>query len=115
LEPILNAEKDTVKYVSTEKVVQEINRALEGKTHAKLLVIAQPDHLRRCMKVVKKLGHDSVAVQHEKPDAPYWYDQQSGQLWTRTRHLYLLHDMIGQLSLHRQRKNEEAKIKGICA
>jgi hypothetical protein len=115
VEPVPDIERDTVEYVSTIKFFKEVNSALpdKGKTPAEFLVIAQPDQLRRCMRIVKKFKHRPVAVQHENPDDPSWYDLKSSQLWTRTRHLYLLHDMIGQLSLQREEANLTAKDVGI--
>jgi len=116
LEPVPDIEKDHVAYVSTVDVMKAVRARLEGKGRregATLLVVAQPDHLRRCMKVVRSFGHQPLAVHHPSPDAADWYDERSGQLWTRTRHLYLLHDLIGQLTAHRQAKSAEAKNVGL--
>ena len=117
LEPTVRIEKGDVAYLSTVEVMKRVCAKLEcmgKKEGATLLVVAHPDHLRRCMKVVRDDGkHQAMAVHHDEPDAPDWYDPGSSQLWTRTRHLNLLHDMIGQLNLHRAAKNREAKAAGI--
>jgi hypothetical protein len=118
LEPEPDIEKDEVKYVSTIKVMQEVSKDLVKKSS--ILVVAHPDHIGRCVRIVEqfedkngKFEYSAIAINHARPPASDWYDDQSGQLWTRTRHLYLLHDMIGRLSMHRQATNKEAKTKGI--
>jgi hypothetical protein len=61
-----------------------------------ILVVAHPDHCYRCVRTLEGEKFTRVlAAQHARPfDAGKWYDASSGQLWTRTRHLYLLHDKI---------------------
>ncbi len=114
LEPQPNIEKDEVAYISTDKVMEVVKQQLTPSDEVSILVVAQPHHLRRCMKVARKYGFDHVfAVHHSDPNAADWYDPQSGQLWTRSRHLYLLHDMLGQLRMHREAMNVVAKSKGI--
>jgi hypothetical protein len=132
LEPKPDIEKDAVGYVNTKDVVERLigelgGKPVEGSTKAeaeallaaaknkRILVVAHPDHSRRCVKTLGSEGFTKVsAAQHALPsDAAEWYDPNSGQLWTRTRHLYLLHDAIGCLSLHRGAMNKKAKGVGI--
>jgi hypothetical protein len=119
LEPAVDIERDKVDYVSTKKVMEEVKELLreaqkkldaQKKEKPDVLVVAHPDQLRRCLAIARSFGFEASAVVHEKcpNEDPAWYDPDSGQLWTRDRYLYLLHDMWSSLNDYRNGKNIEA-------
>ncbi len=77
-----------------------------------VVVVAQPDHQRRYVRVVENFKLKAVAAEHDGSGMAGWYDQNSGQLWTRLRHLYLVHDISGCISYLGDHLTKETKDKG---
>ncbi len=111
LYPEINREKDQVTYVTTKGALEIIGHERLGDC-GKILVVAHPDHLLRCMWVVAK-GNDQYylinnhilpyGVRHLLARSSHddeWYDIESGQLWTTRRHRCLIHEAIGRLRIY---------------
>ncbi len=100
IEPIINPD-GTVTYLSTDGVAQAIV-ALEGGKAENMGVVGVVgflDHVKRC--VLTSRGRGMNAYAPAGIQMPGKYDALSGQAWTRRRDLYLLHDMVAQLTVLR--------------
>jgi hypothetical protein len=109
--PEIDTEKDQVSYASTSDVVLAIGPE-RLRDQRKVLVVAHPDHLLRCMWIVAK-GRSRYYCKGEHR-LPYgvrhhdsgtsrddgWYDPASGQFWTARRHRCLIHEAIGRLNIY---------------
>ena len=93
IEPVLNAAGEVI-YLSTDGMAAAA-LAAGGGDLGTVAVIAHRDHAKRCVKVSRAAGMDAY-VAADIP-LPSDYDPQSGQAWTRSREVYLLHDMAAQV------------------
>jgi hypothetical protein len=91
-------------YLSTEGVALTItdHAFRHDKILGKVGVIAFQDHLHRCIQISRNIGIDAWAPEGYR--MPYEYDAESGQSWTRNRHLYLLTDCNARIMNYLQRK-----------
>lgn len=92
IEPVLGADGQVI-YLSTDGVAAAALTAGGGDLGT-VAVIAHRDHAKRCVKVSRAAGMDAY-VAADTP-LPSDYDALSGQPWTRSREVYLLHDMAAQ-------------------
>ena len=92
IEPVLNPDGQVI-YLSTDGVAAAA-LAAGGGNLGKVAVVAHRDHAKRCVKVSRAAGMDAF-VAADIP-LPADYDPQSGQPWTRSREVYLLHDLAAQ-------------------
>lgn len=90
--PVLNPAGQVI-YLSTDGVASAA-LAAGGGDLGKVIVVAHRDHAKRCVKVSRAAGMDAF-VAADIP-LPADYDPQSGQAWTRSREVYLLHDLAAQ-------------------
>ncbi|MDF0606155.1 hypothetical protein HZU77_010900 [Neisseriaceae bacterium TC5R-5] len=99
IEPIIAAD-GSITYLSTDGVAAAVIQQ-EGSAAAmgKVGIVAHRDHAKRCINTSKLLGMDAYAVQEVA--LPLMYDPQSGQAWTRSRDLYLVHDIAAQFQMLR--------------
>ena len=92
IEPVLSPGGQVI-YLSTDGVATAA-LAAGGGDLGKVAVVAHRDHAKRCVKVSRAAGLDAF-VAADIP-LPADYDPQSGQAWTRSREVYLLHDLAAQ-------------------
>ncbi|OYU69294.1 MAG: hypothetical protein CFE28_04315 [Alphaproteobacteria bacterium PA2] len=92
IEPVLGPDGQVI-YLSTDGVAAAA-LAAGGGDLGKVAVVAHRDHAKRCVKVSRAAGMDAF-VAADIP-LPADYDPQSGQAWTRSREVYLLHDLAAQ-------------------
>lgn len=107
--PDISITLDKVDYASTVTVTKKIRSTLGPNDMPSALLVAHPDHSRRCLRVVGSFRFNAYAVDHERTRISDWYDKDSGLMWTRNRHLYLLHDMLGALRFSRDRASDYGK------
>jgi hypothetical protein len=89
-------------YLSTDGVAQAaVAHAGSAQALGKVAVVGHRDHVKRCILVSRKNGMNAAAVR-EVP-LPVQYDPQSAQPWTRRRDVYLLSDVVAQLTMVRTR------------
>ncbi len=111
-QPQSDLTKEIIKYISGRVFAEYVLSMIDPSNS--IVVVAHPDHIHRCTKTFEDLGCSrSIPIKHDDPHDPTWYDPQSGQLWTRHRHLYVLHDMINRLSMHREAMNRLANKTGV--
>jgi hypothetical protein len=90
--PLRDARAEPV-YLSTGGVAAAIVRhAGDPRQLGKVGVVAFSDHIRRCVDTTCRAGLDAAAPAGY--DMPTAYDAESGQPWTRSRLVYLLHDAM---------------------
>jgi hypothetical protein len=96
IHPSIDAQGN-ISYLSTFGVAQEANKLLMSKTDSigKVAVVAFADHLYRCISISRNVGMDAFAI--EGHSMPSRYDSLSGQPWTRSRLVYLLHDLSSRI------------------
>ena len=101
-------ERANVVYLSTTGVAQAVIKQVHGdaKSLGKVAVIGFNDHVRRCVEESRTAGMD--AYMPEGYVMPSEYDQQSGQPWTRTRLIYLEHEIVGRITKRKAKLIEEA-------
>jgi len=92
IEPVIGPDGQVI-YLSTDGVAAAA-MAAGGGDLGKVAVVAHRDHARRCVKVSCAAGMDAF-VAADIP-LPADYDPRSGQAWTRSREVYLLHDLAAQ-------------------
>ncbi len=92
IEPILGPDGQVI-YLSTDGVATAAIAAGGGDL-GRVAVVAHRDHAKRCVKVSRAAGMDAF-IAADRP-LPADYDPQSGQAWTRSREVYLLHDLAAQ-------------------
>lgn len=95
IEPVI-AGDGTITYLSTDGVAAQV---VEARKHlpggiGTACVVGFRDHHKRCVQTTRDRGMTAYAP--EGISMPGTYDPQSGQAWTRTRDLYLVHDMTAQ-------------------
>ncbi len=90
--PVLSPDGQVI-YLSTDGVATAA-LAAGGGVLGKVAVVAHRDHAKRCVKVSRAAGMEAF-VAADIP-LPADYDLQSGQAWTRSREVYLLHDLAAQ-------------------
>jgi hypothetical protein len=89
-------------YLSTDGVAQAaVAHAGSAQALGKVAVVGHRDHVKRCILVSRKNGMTAAAVR-EVP-LPVQYDPHSAQPWTRRRDVYLLSDVVAQLTMARTR------------
>jgi hypothetical protein len=90
--PLRDARAEPV-YLSTGGVAAAIVRhAGDPKRLGKVAVIGFADHIKRCIDTTRRAGIDAAAPAGYA--MPATYDADSGQPWTRSRLIYLLHDVM---------------------
>lgn len=90
--PLRDARAEPV-YLSTGGVAAAIVRhAGDPKRLGKVAVIGFADHIKRCIDTTCRAGLDAAAPAGYA--MPATYDADSGQPWTRSRLIYLLHDVM---------------------
>lgn len=100
-----NARGETV-YLSTEGVAKAVvAHAGSAEALGKAAIVGHRDHVKRCILVSNHAGIDAAAAQDVT--LPVAYDAQSAQPWTRRRDLYLLGDILAQLTMKRSRLLDE--------
>ena len=96
INPVIAAD-GTITYLSTYGAAAQVvaaRKSLPGGIGT-AGVIGFRDHVKRCVETTRLAGvPDSGAPAGYR--MPGSYDPQSGQAWTRTRDLYLVHDMSAQ-------------------
>lgn len=95
IEPVIAAD-GTITYLSTDGVAEAVVKHASGKpsTLGTVGVIAHRDHAKRCVLTSRARGMEACVA--AGLHLPVTYDPQSGQPWTRSRDLYLIHDMAAQ-------------------
>ncbi|TDD48102.1 hypothetical protein [Saccharopolyspora elongata] len=106
------AEDGTIKYLSTDDIAKKVAelRRQEPDGPGVASVVGFHDHLKRC--VLTTRANDMMAYAPLGYAMPNTYDQESGQVWTRYRPVYLVVDMAGQLALLQRELVEEATPDG---
>ncbi len=111
VEPVIAAD-GTITYLSTDGVAAQVRAAraqLPGGVGT-AAVVGFRDHVKRCVQTTRDRGITAYAPRGFA--MPGTYDAQSGQAWTRRRDLYLVHDMVAQLSVLRQKLITQAYPQG---
>lgn len=89
--PSRDARGGTV-YLSTGGVAAAIlEKVGDARRLGKVAVVGFADHLKRSVDTSRRVGMDAAAPAGY--DMPNTYDPQSGQPWTRSRLVYLVHDV----------------------
>ncbi|MFB7586899.1 hypothetical protein [Streptomyces sp. NPDC056169] len=107
IEPVI-APDGTITYLSTDGVaaqVAEARRHLPGGIGT-ACVVGFRDHHKRCVQTTRDRGMRAYAPRGVA--MPHAYDAESGQPWTRSRDLYLVHDMAAQWQVIRAKLIAEA-------
>lgn len=79
-------------YLSTSGVIGEIARRVGDPMKLGVVgVVGFADHMWRCVASLRQFGFDAHATAIPMPSI---YDPLSGQAWCRSRHAYLLHDIM---------------------
>ncbi|MEV3857177.1 hypothetical protein AB0J38_22955 [Streptomyces sp. NPDC050095] len=107
IEPVV-AEDGTITYLSTDGVAAQVADArkdLPGGIGT-ACVVGFRDHHKRCVQTTRDRGITAYAPRGVA--MPGTYDPESGQPWTRTRELYLVHDMAAQWQVLRAKLIAEA-------
>lgn len=102
----------TITYLSTDGVaaqVVEARKQLPGGVGT-AGVVGFRDHVKRCLQTTRDRGMTAYAPRGFT--MPGTYDPESGQPWTRRRDLYLVHDMLAQWTVLRQKLIDEAYPNG---
>lgn len=96
VEPIINAD-GSITYLSTAGVAAAIVTHVGGASAlGNVAVVGHRDHAKRCIETSVLAGMKTAYAAAEVA-LPLVYDPLSGQSWTRSRSLYLVHDMYAQL------------------
>jgi hypothetical protein len=99
--PTRNARAETL-YLSTGGVAAAvIARIRDAERLGKVAVVGFADHIKRCVDSSRRVGMDAAAPAGY--EMPATYDVQSGQPWTRSRLIYLLHDVMCRAEDRRDR------------
>jgi hypothetical protein len=92
IRPLRDARAETV-YLSTGGVADAVvKRVGDARQLGKVAVVGFADHIKRCVDTSRRAGMDAAAPAGYA--LPTTYDTQSGQPWTRSRLIYLLHDVM---------------------
>ncbi len=80
------------RYLDTEEVASQMLNFLQASNlqNETVSVVAHPDHLSRCVKILRKLGITAVVL--VRADIPY--DPQSQQIWTRSPFLFHIRECL---------------------
>lgn len=108
--PKIDRKNGTPIYLSTKGVLEHIREKLEpmkSEDLGSVFIIAHRDHLVRCARLAQDFGFPIVTAQDDMPDG---YDPQSGQLWTTSRTMYIVSDVISRLAAYREDVLSEKKI-----
>ncbi|MFJ3904811.1 hypothetical protein [Streptomyces sp. NPDC090025] len=111
IEPVI-APDGTITYLSTDGVAAQVAAArahLPGGV-GRAAVVGFRDHVKRCVQTTVDRGITAFAPRGFA--MPETYDAKSGQAWTRRRDLYLVHDMVAQWSVLRQKLITQAYPQG---
>jgi hypothetical protein len=96
VEPVI-ASDGAITYLSTAGVAFAAVAAQGGPAAMGTVgVVGHRDHAKRCIETSMDAGMKAFAV--AEVTLPVDYDPLSGQPWTRNRELYLVHDMMAQIS-----------------
>jgi hypothetical protein len=100
--PDVSEDGRSLKYLSTKDVIRKIGKQMGrvGKSRC-ILVVAHQDHAHRCLVFLRQQGFKNACAPPFL--LPREYDRQSGQPWTRTRHRYLVHELVARLTEYRAR------------
>ena len=99
--PLRDARSEPV-YLSTGGVAAAIVRQADDPGRlGKVAVVGFADHIKRCIDTSCRAGLDAAAPAGYA--MPMAYDAESGQPWTRSRLVYLLHDVLCRIE---DRRNE---------
>ncbi|MFD9690114.1 hypothetical protein ACFXPX_36360 [Kitasatospora sp. NPDC059146] len=103
IEPVV-APDGTITYLSTYGVAAQVAAARKGLPGGigTAGVVGFRDHVKRCVLTTRLAGIASAGAPAGTA-MPGTYDPRSGQAWTRSRELYLVHDMAAQWQLLEQR------------
>ncbi len=96
----LSGDGCSLKYLSTKDVILKIKGKLGRlRSPRHILVVAHRDHAYRCLALLRQHG----IIQAFVPPFPLprGYDRLSGQPWTRSRHRYLIHELLARLADYR--------------
>jgi hypothetical protein len=100
--PDVSEDGRSLKYLSTSDVIRKIGKQMGRMRKSRyILVVAHRDHAHRCLAFLRQHGY-KVAYVPPFP-LPRGYDRRSGQPWTRTRHRYLVHELVARLTEYRAR------------
>ncbi|HEM7310306.1 TPA: hypothetical protein U2K59_003040 [Acinetobacter baumannii] len=95
IEPII-ASDGSIIYLSTDDVANTIIKISGGSSAlGNVAIVGHRDHAKRCILTSQLRGIKAAVVQ--EVSLPVVYDEKSGQPWTRSRDLYLIHDIYAQL------------------
>ena len=111
IEPVTEAD-GTITYLSTDGVAAQVADARKNLPGGigTACVVGFRDHHKRCVQTTRDRGMTAYAPRGvAMPDT---YDTESGQAWTRTRELYLVHDMAAQWQVLRAKLIAEAYPNG---
>lgn len=93
---VFNAQKDIKKYISSLKIAEEAKKMAVEHGWKKVAVIATPQHHRRCMRDLKKVGFSCRYFWNMTP-AWGWYSSKSTQRWTRSPWLWWPREILLRL------------------
>jgi hypothetical protein len=100
--PDVGEDGRALKYLSTTDVILKIRKHMGRARESKhILVVAHQDHAHRCLAFLRQHGFKNACV--PPFPLPQGYDRRSGQSWTRTRHRYLIHELVARLTEYRAR------------
>ena len=101
IRPVTGAD-GTKTYLSTDGVAAAVvAQAGTAEALGRVAVVGHRDHVKRCILVSRRHGMTAAAAR-EVP-LPVHYDPHSAQPWTRRRDVYLLSDVLAQLTMMRAR------------
>ncbi len=89
---VFNAQKNPEKSISTLEIAQTAAKLAREHGWKKAIVIATPQHHRRCMRDLKKVGFSCRYFWNMTP-AWGWYSSKSTQFWTRSPWLWWLREI----------------------
>ena len=95
VEPIVNPTTGAITYLSTAGVAAAIVAKFGATALGTVGVVGHRDHVKRCVETSIAAGMINSFMTSDIA-LPLIYDPASGQPWTRTRALYLIHDMYAQ-------------------
>lgn len=102
ISPDVSEDGHSLKYLSTSDVIRKIGKQMGRVRKSRyILVVAHQDHAYRCLALLRQHGFKNACVPPFL--LPRGYDRRSSQPWTRTRHRYLVHELVARLTEYRAR------------